>query len=459
MASSSALANDYTGPCLLSLLQPVRRCLQPFLTSLDAAHLMQASRSTTVAILHGYTFHRIFELSSAGDARRTIALYSRYHIRLYGVGLGAGWQDPLLDSDSGRPLLPASLVLLVCGESHGDRAYHSGMPIDRAACGALINKAKCQQNEHCAGLDKGSDDVGADDESVFYRHVRIVDAGLAKDTSWDVTTFGDCLGAFNLPIPPGALPSGLRVLQLNDAFNQPLAVGSIPDTVTVLQLDRDFNQPLAIGHLPASLTHLIVGYRYNHPLLPGVLPAALERLQLGYWQGQLQPGVLPPHLRELSFGSAYNHPICLDVIPPSVSHLRLGYSFNQPLNARGFSHGLVHLHLSHAFNHPLPPHILPSSLRELVIGAQFVLPLQPGSLPDGLTLLAFDSASRFQHVLRPGVIPATVILLSLGKWYSRELVKGGIPATLRWIRLHRRYAQQDLRGVLSPSTRVVWWRD
>ena len=53
--------------------------------------------------------------------------------------------------------------------------------------------------------------------------------------------------ASNQSIPPGALPRGLRFLQLGSHFNQPLQHGSIPDTIEVLHLGGDFNQPLLVG--------------------------------------------------------------------------------------------------------------------------------------------------------------------------------------------------------------------
>jgi len=43
--------------------------------------------------------------------------------------------------------------------------------------------------------------------------------------------------------------------------------------------------------------------------------------------------------------------------------------------------------------------------------------------------------------------------------YKLDLVAAGIPATVRWLRLPRVYSGQELDGVLSSSTRVVFWAD
>ena len=99
--------------------------------------------------------------------------------------------------------------------------------------------------------------------------------------------------------------------------------------------------------------------------------------------------------------------------------------------------------------------MLPSSLRHLAIGMRFNQPLQPGSLPDGLQVLAFHQRSYFQHVLQPGVVPASVEVVSMGRKYKQPLVRDGIPATVRWLQLPNSYADRafDL-AMLSHSTRV-----
>ena len=64
--------------------------------------------------------------------------------------------------------------------------------------------------------------------------------------------------------------------------------------------------------------------------------------------------------------------------------------------------------------------------------------------------------------LLPGVVLASSVVMSLGNSSQLKLVAGSIPATVRWLRLSRRYTArsytgEELSSVLSPSTRVVWW--
>ena len=126
-----------------------------------------------------------------------------------------------------------------------------------AACAAFDGSWPGEDENEDRRKEGGESDM--DSESYFHRRIRFVDTGQVKDSRWNVFRFDNSCGGFDLPIPPGALPHGLRLLQLNKAFNQPLSAGSIPDTVEVLQFGELFNQPLAVTHLPASLTHLVLG--------------------------------------------------------------------------------------------------------------------------------------------------------------------------------------------------------
>ena len=439
------------GPCLLLLLQPVRRCLHPFLSSQDAVQLMQASRSTTNSLLPGYCFvDHVFTPSTTAEAKRCFALYEHYGMRILRLCLPEMWDEPLL-SWTRQPLLPASLTALELGVSSDSKSL-----VHAAFEGSAQLHSRAREEIKQDGVDYG--------EGEFHRLVRPVKQFMSKfklDITWDVHQYSSGVGTLNRPIPPGALSHGLRFLQFNDAFNQPLQVGSIPDTVEVLQFGRAFNRRLELGQMPASLTHLVFGSSYDQPLrLPGVLPAALRRLYMGTTYNQpIPPGAMPPSLQQLSLGGYYDRPISPGAIPTSVTHLRLSLYFNQPLQPASIPEGIVHLNLGDLFDRPLLPGVLPASLRELVLSMSYNQPLQPGSLPDGLEVLAFHRYAEYSHTLQPCLLPASVRTVSLGVNYEQELVAGGIPSTVRWLRLPACYAGENLRGVLSPATRVVWWTE
>ena len=433
------------GPCLLPLLQPVRFCLHPFLSARDAARLMQTSRSLAASLLCDYAFvDHVFFVSQVHwmDAvKRSLAFHARYGTRIIRMCLPKEWNEPLVDVDSRRAVLPRSLLALSLG-----RDFPRGKPI-------LVNAALDGPEWQSDG-EKGN---SGGELARLERRLQHWENIRSRDT-WSELEFASCKGSYNQPIPPGALPHGLRFLQFSWWFDQPLQVGSIPNTVEVLQFGFAFNRPLLPGHLPASLTHLVIDHYYNQPLLPGVLPAGLRQLHLGNSYNQpLLPGTLPAQLQRLRFSFEYNQPIAPGTIPSSVTHLRLSESFVQWLQPGTIPHGVVHLNLGDRYDHPLPPGVLPASLRELVMSREFNQALQPGSLPDGLEVLLFPPSAKFQHVLQPGVIPASVRVLRLGMTYRQGLLRGGVPATVKSLRLPPEYRRTDLTGVLSPLTRVVWW--
>ena len=421
---------------------------------------MQASRATTTALLTDYDFSdHTFTFHTVAALQHSLSFYGRRHMRILCMCLPEEWKEPLVNSMSGRSVLPASLVALTLGSVDRSAARYA------AVLRRLSGEGMSEQNR---AVRRG--------ETEFYCRIELIDA---DDEESDYKSWESFDGQFHQPIPPGALPNGLRVLRLNG--DQPLQAGSIPATVELLQFGEAFTQPLEAGHLPVSLTQLDLGLMYRRPLLPGVLPAGLQRLHLGETYNQpLQPGTLPAELRALHLGGRYNHmllsgtlppqlkelhlgdgykqPIGPDVIPPSVTRLRLSRCFNQPLQPGCIPQGVVYLHLGFWFTRPLLPGVLPTSLRELVISFSYDQPLLAGGLPDELEVLAFHPKSNFQHTLQPGVIPASVSVVGLSQLYDQKLVAGGIPATVRWLRLRTAYATQDLTGVLSPTTRVVYWR-
>ena len=410
----------YVGPCLLPCLHPVRLCLHPFLTDEDAARLMRASSSTTLAVLPHYSLtHEVFQFSSARAMKQTLSLYDRYELRVTKLRLGIRFTAPLLDDATGRSRLPASLVSLWIGR---EWQVDSSNPQWRAQAGADSEEEEEKEEEGTGDLDEQSSAEDAE-RLEAERRIELVEA-------WDVRKFNVTHGAFSQPLTPGALPHGLRYLQLNNRYDQPFQQGSLPSTLEVLQLGRRFSHQLQPGHLPASLTHLIFApvsynrhYHYDKPLLAGVLPAGLKRLQMGSARSHIHPGALPPQLEQLSFGSSNNQPVPPGLIPSSVRFLRLSGGIVEPLQAGSIPHGVVHLNVGCTFDQPISPGVLPSSLRELVLGEQFNEPLTAGSLPDGWRCWLFacqrSSVTRLHRASYPLVSRLSACATTTaGSWWQ-----------------------------------------
>ena len=440
-SSSSHLPPHASGS--LIQLEPLRQHFHHFLADATAARLLQTSRAIAQSLLDGYAFAgHVFTFPSAAAMDRTCALYTRYNMRVRRLCLPAATRG-----EGKPPELPPSLLCLAlapvqCWASE----QHPCMLLD--GCDPL----RCTEVE-----EEDEADEAADDDAAFSWRMRRVET---MRRTWELYDFGACHGQFNGRLKASTLPHGLRFLQLNDSYKWPLRAGSVPDSVQVMQLGRLFDKPLQVGSLPTSLVYLVLNDQYHHTLLPGVLPTGLQHLKFGRsYNTELLPGALPSFLERISFGKDWNRPIMPGVIPPPVRYLRLSQLFNQPLYAGSIPHGVTHLNLGAKFDHPLMPGVLPSSLRELIISCNFVQPLQPGSLPDGVEVVVFTAWGVFQQPLLPGIIPASVVLLSMPRMYRLEVVAGSIPATVKWLRVSRDRSEGDVRAVLSPSTRLIWWED
>ena len=455
LPSSSTPAPSTHAISFTSQLLPVRLCLLPFVSGEEAVRLLSTCRSA-LGLLHGYAIiDHIFtyESCTVAQIKRSFAFYSRRHIRICDVILPANWSRPL-HVNTGRSLLPVSLVVLTLGADEPGTEKSLERPSDPDA--VWDSGAGWDTRPAVAQRVVGSE--SAADLTDFYERVWPVEESLKQDMSWSVLPFRSRIGSFDRPIPAGALPRGLRFLQLNDLFNQPLDTGSIPNTVEIIQFGQHFDQPLAVGHLPASLTSLILDGDFNQPLLPNVLPPNLRRLRLSECFNQpLYRDTFPPRLQQLEFTWQRSQPVRPGVIPPSVTHLGLNLFWDEPLQVGSITHGVVHLHLSCCLLQPLLPGVLPRSLRELVLQHGSEPALQPGSLPEGLEVLSFRSDEE-PDTLRPGILPASLVVLS-GHWLEPAQLAGAVPGTVRWLRLRRETAEKLPSGFFAPTTRVVWWKE
>ena len=428
--------STHAPPTLLLSLTPVRQLWWRLLTDADVGRVMRVSRATTRHLLCGYAFcERFFvprldrELFAPPSfcglqlvawcwrgprcierchLHEMLALYRRHGLRITRLSLCRAWNAALHDEATGESLLPPSLLVLMLGAMpRNDRSPHLLPP---------------------PGSRGASGEWEADDDAQM-------DESFDRDRAlgWRYPITLSMTGAFNRPLPPRALPDGLRRLHLSDAFDQPLQAGSIPSSVTFLQCGAAFNQPLVLGVLPSALRHLVFGCDFNQSIQPGVLPASLRRLSFGSCFDQLLcPGSLPMGLKWLDMGHAFNQPILPGVLPQSLTHLCLGNdvfgsAFDQSLHMDSLPCQLHHLDLGGAFRQPILPGMLPSSLRHLILSSCFDHPLPRGALPHGLESMHFPFCYR--QPLLPGVLPSTVVRVTL-RGYAGELQRGSIPASV-----------------------------
>ena len=169
-----------------------------------------------------FTFRTTLELKGA------VALYGRFDMRVLRISLSKVWNEPLLDSKMGESVLPAPLLAPSLGEAYGAvtrRRTAANTPLD----GSWTEVSDELRLAHTAHVWTG-------DESDRYRCVapRVNTVARGVDHFGDVPQWDECDGAFDRPLPAGALPHGLLFLQLTWRHDKPPEVGSIPDTVVSL---------------------------------------------------------------------------------------------------------------------------------------------------------------------------------------------------------------------------------
>ena len=432
----SQRCRDRVNPPLLDALRPVLPLFHSLLADADAARLLRTSRTTALALLPGYAFaSHTFEAASLSSLCNLRDLCLTYGFRISQLGLGRDFT--VVDFDCSPPHLspfPSTLTSLRLGQLYQSVEKQRWAALSAAACHWQHTEPWLLPHSHPEAQVHGT-----------------------NGQRWQRPTEGWAFGSLRCRLPPGLLPCGLRVLQLNGDFNQPLEPGSLPSSLTYLVFGDRFNQPLPPGVLPASLLHLTLGSRYRHPLGPGSLPESLERLLL-LSSLPLRAVVLPPSLRAL-YLSDLNEPLRPHALPSSLLYLAF-YNYTHPLVANALPSSLIDLSLGGlAYQHPLPPGVLPSSLRDLSVKA-FAKPLQPGALPEGLQFLRLRFQSLNFPALTPGALPSTLLGLDLGFLYPyrHPLTAGVVPQSVQWIQLVRLlYLDDSIENVLPAHTERRWY--
>ena len=380
---------------------------------------MRVGRTFVLSLLAGYCFRQhVFRPESPSSLSSMRALYEQWGMRITRLCLPERWYDyhvPLIDEASGASLLPSSLEALALGHVSLREEAESMF----AHLGTLASTGHLRADE--------AEPIGSTNGYKWLRRVE-------TQSSWRMKPYSKAEGGYPLkPIPPGAIPQGVRFLQLAEHYNRPLLPGAIPATVRFLQCGHSFNQPPEEGALPEGLTHLILGDRYAVELPSGGLPSSLQRLRLGGYDQPLQPHHLPPRLERLDMGVRYNQPLPPGVLPPTLTHVRLSDRFNQRSVKGSIPRSVVHLSMGRAFNFPLPAGVLPSALHELLLSDGFRHPLEPGSLPNQLRLLRMPAG--YAQTLHSSLWPSTLQAIDL-TGYMGEVAEGVLPASLRWLSLY-----------------------
>ena len=180
--------------------------------------------------------------------------------------------------------------------------------------------------------------------------------------------------------------------------------------------------------LPRSLTHLALSWKFTQPVPPLLLADKLPSLRHLTWRGTatLQAGSIPDTVTSVEFGWNFNQPLHATLLPSALTHLTLGEKFHQPLSAAMLPRRLTHLTHRGWVASKLELGVLPDTLTHLTLG--YMHALDAGVLPASLLEL---SLGGYGGAIRAGVLPASLLRLTLGAHWATQLPAGVLPASLQ----------------------------
>ncbi|GAM28307.1 hypothetical protein SAMD00019534_114830 [Acytostelium subglobosum LB1] len=302
--------------------------------------------------------------------------------------------------------------------------------------------------------------------------------------------------SFSAEINANTFPKSLLELSLGFIFDRHIAPGTLPSSITVLRFGAHFSQQLEAGSLPPCLVKLILGHEYRHGIKRGLLPKTLQYLDLGQdfqvphsnpnltrdmfsfnrVKREIEDGALPEGLTYLGLDDNWAIPT---VLPSSIKLMRVGsvrydhewydrtlpgtfegmeWNYNSAAT-RNLVKGVAYLpltclHMS-SIDHQIKPGMLPDTLKVLSLGYQFDKALVAGALPSSLT--SFDMGCVFEHPIRPGDLPASLRRLVMSDLFNMKMLPGSLPPSLTELILGRCFDCKLDVGVLPPSlTKLIF---
>eukprot|EP01132_Coremiostelium_polycephalum_P003936 gene3936-4912_t len=184
------------------------------------------------------------------------------------------------------------------------------------------------------------------------------------------------LGPIRIPLTPGLLHNGIKVLDLKKS-NCQIIKGSLPESLTSLSLGINVQLPKEfLKFIPPSVLHLSC---YINKLVPDMIPPHVISLTFPLGISSTPRNVfpipsnsllgLPPSVERLSFGVGSNLLLQIGSIPHSVISLELGSPFNRELPLGTLPIQLESLTLPSTYNHSISSGgiFIPDTLKELNI--------------------------------------------------------------------------------------------
>lgn len=288
--------------------------------------------------------------------------------------------------------------------------------------------------------------------------------------------------SFNHPLDRVVFPESLKILRINGWFNQPIHGVSFPASLEELSLGCSFNRPLDAVVFPPNLVSLSV------PCFSGLLdnvvfPNSLERfhahvvtiarkdrkfkcpesmkeiilfaVQKGTVARFLRGAKQKVRLKVAWFTDRYR----VRPLPSSLTHLSISTisrddsdypflgnltsvslegSFDERVDNKHFSHGLLELTFGDRFNHPLRYCEFPDTIRRLTLGNAFNQPLVGTTLPASLEYLSIGSS--FDQNLNTVNFRNNLQYLDYHSWRVQDFSLLRFPPCFVALRVHKECA-------------------
>jgi hypothetical protein len=269
--------------------------------------------------------------------------------------------------------------------------------------------------------------------------------GLTFSGGRKLQTFGNTTNQYKLP-------DNLTRLHFGYSFDSSLTKAMIPRKLQYLDLGQNFNQIISPGIFPETLTSLKFSCYYNQPIyLRNYDKSHVTRL-------------LPNTLTFLDFGEKFNQSLhiidndctIISLLPKQLTQLIIGRDFKEEINEHVFPSSLKHLEFRGRLFQPLEKGILPINLTYLHFGYNFGYdfdePLEVGILPGKLKKLIFD---RYNHPLKPNVLPKSLTYLDLSYYFNQSLGAGMLPEKLEYLKVYRYLDPPDFlhkKDIILPKS-------
>ena len=190
-----------------------------------------------------------------------------------------------------------------------------------------------------------------------------------------------------------------------------------------------------------KLKRLMIRDRFSENLQSCKIPKSLSSIFLP----QLYNGALPkfpPTLKSITFGSRFNQVLKCGDIPHGLSFIQFGCRYNKPFNAHSLPNSIKTIifrgfpkignrictimdyrNTRSRFNHQIKPDVLPDELLKLVLSDDYSYKIGINSIPNKVTYLELGVGYRYKKPQRCDLPKSIKKVVSYTMIYENSIMK------------------------------------